>query len=53
MILIAELSNNKIVGAFTQNAFSKDNKLTHSSIVSKAVIFSLNTQAFITNDGRG
>ena len=53
MIIIAELSNKKIVGAFTQNAFSKDNKLTHSSIVSKAIIFSLNTQAFITNDGKG
>jgi hypothetical protein len=53
MILIAELANKKIVGAFTQNAFSKDNKLTHSSIVSKAIIFSLNTQTFINNEGRG
>lgn len=53
MIIIAELANKKVVGAFTQNAFSKDNKLTQSSIVSKAIIFSLNSQAFITNDGKG
>ena len=53
MILIAELSNKRIVGAFTQNAFSRENKLTHSAIVSKAIIFSLQTQAFITNDGKG
>ena len=53
MILIAELENKKIVGAFTQNAFSKDNKLTHSSIVSKAIIFSLSAQTFTQNEGRG
>ena len=53
MILIAELSNKRVVGAFSQNAFSRENKLTNSSIVSKAIIFSLNTQAFISNEGKG
>jgi len=53
MILIAELENKQIVGAFTQSAFSKDNKLNRSSIISKAVIFSLETWAFITNEGKG
>lgn len=41
MIVIAELENKKIVGAFTQNAFSKENRMSRSSIVSKAVLFSL------------
>ena len=53
MIIVAELSNKKIIGAFTQNAFSKENKLTHSAIVSKAIIFNLNNQTFIPNDGKG
>lgn len=43
IIIVAELSNKEIIGAFSQNAFSKDNKFTHSSIVSKALIFSLST----------
>jgi hypothetical protein len=49
IILIAELENNKIVGAFSQNAFSKDNKFTKSSIVSKAMIFDVSKQVYITN----
>ena len=53
MIIVAELENKKIVGAFTQSAFSKDNKLNRTSVVSKAVIFSLDTRTFITNEGKG
>lgn len=49
MIIIAELENKKIVGGFTQSAFTKDNRLNKSSIISKAVIFSLDTRIFITN----
>lgn len=53
IILVAELQNKKIVGAFTQNAFSRENKFTKSSIVSKAMIFDVSRQVFITNEGQG
>ena len=53
MLVIIELSNKTIVGAFTQNAFSRENRFTQSSVVSKAMIFSVTAQAFVPNDGKG
>lgn len=51
--MIVELANKSIIGAFTQNAFSKANQLSHSSIMSKAMIFSIHPQIFLVNESRG
>jgi len=52
IFVIAELANKRIVGAFSQNTFSKDNKFSRSSVVNKAMIFDVIAQIFIANEGK-
>ncbi len=53
LLVIVELANKNIIGAFTQNAFTKANQFSHSTIMSKAMIFSILPQTFIVNEHRG
>lgn len=53
MLVIVELANKSIIGAFTQNAFTKANQFSHSTIMSKAMIFSILPQTFIVNEHKG